>query len=156
MFDAIIETPIGYLGLQCHQAKLMAIQFLDKQVIPIPFAKLSSEVRKFAKKMEAFFSQPQDLTDLPHKLVGTEFQKKVWQALKLIPLGETLTYGQLADKLNTSARAIGMACRSNPLPIVVPCHRIVAATHVGGYCGYTQGAKLTIKEWLLAHERRSC
>ncbi|MBN9287819.1 MAG: hypothetical protein BGO43_13290 [Gammaproteobacteria bacterium 39-13] len=157
MFDAIIETPIGDLGLQFHQAKLIAVQFLEQQVIPIPFARQPLEVRKITNKIEAFFSFPEDLTHLPYKFFrGTAFQKKVWQALRKIPLGETLTYGQLAEKLNTSARAIGMACRTNPLPVVIPCHRIVAATHLGGYCGHIEGEKLSIKEWLLAHERSSC
>jgi methylated-DNA-[protein]-cysteine S-methyltransferase len=156
MFDAILDTPIGLLGIQFDKAKLKSIQFVNSPVVPMPFVTLSSTAKKIAKRFEAFFSFAQNLHDLPYVLHGTPFQKRVWQALCKIPLGETRCYGDLAKKLDTSARAIGMACRTNPLPIIVPCHRIVAANDIGGYCGQTSGNKLSIKQWLLAHERSSC
>jgi methylated-DNA-[protein]-cysteine S-methyltransferase len=64
-----------------------------------------------------------------------------------------MTYQELADKLQTSPRAIGNACRANPTPIIVPCHRIVAKSHMGGFAGDTQGKLLDIKKWLLEHEK---
>ncbi len=90
---------------------------------------------------------------------GTEFQQRVWHALTEIPIGKLMTYGQLAKKLNSSPRAVGNACRNNPLPIIVPCHRIVSASGIGGYAGDTLTRQntdidfLAIKKWLLAHER---
>lgn len=90
---------------------------------------------------------------------GTEFQQKVWQALLRIPAGEVLSYGALAKRLDSSARAVGNACRSNPFPIVVPCHRVVSASGIGGYAGDTLTRKkgeinyLHIKQWLLTHEQ---
>ena len=93
--------------------------------------------------------------------VGTEFQQKVWQALLEIPVGETQTYGFLANKLNTSARAVGNACRQNHFPVIVPCHRVVSASGIGGYAGDTllnqQGQihYMQIKQWLLSHEKLS-
>ena len=90
---------------------------------------------------------------------GTEFQQKVWHALTEIPIGKLMTYGQLAKKLNSSPRAVGNACRNNPLPIIVPCHRIVSASGIGGYAGDTLTRQntdidfLAIKKWLLSHER---
>ena len=80
--------------------------------------------------------------------------QRVWQALKQIPAGESICYGELAKQLGTSARAVGNACRANPLPIVVPCHRVVSASGLGGFMGQTQGAELTVKQWLLKHEQR--
>ena len=153
MFYAVLKTPIGHIGLQCEQDKLKSIDFLDSHIVPIPYAQLSKKVRLIAKNLEAFFSSPQDLSKLPLTVQGTPFQKKVWQALRKIPLGETRTYGELARALNTAPRAIGMACRANRLPIVIPCHRVVAANSLGGFCGHTEGNKIAIKQWLLAHER---
>ena len=83
---------------------------------------------------------------------GTLFQKSVWHELSKIPLGETRTYGEIANKLNSSPRAVGNACRRNPIQIIVPCHRVVSATGLGGYAGETGGKQLDIKRWLLKHE----
>ena len=83
---------------------------------------------------------------------GTDFQKSVWAALTGIPAGKTLTYGQLAKQLGTSPRAIGAACRANPIPILIPCHRVTAEHHLGGYMGATRGEALKHKTYLLQKE----
>lgn len=153
MYDIVLETPVGNLGIQCDGEKLKAIRYLEQSIVPLPRAKQSTHVRKIAKVLEAFFHNPVCLKKLAVTLSGTPFQNKVWQALRQIPLGETRTYGELAKKLNTSARAIGMACRTNPIALVVPCHRVVAANDVGGFCGQTKGSKIAIKQWLLKHEK---
>jgi methylated-DNA-[protein]-cysteine S-methyltransferase len=85
----------------------------------------------------------------PH---GTPFQRRVWQALQQIPPGETRRYGELAEQLGSSARAVANACRANPLPILIPCHRVVSAAGLGGYMGEVDGPALEIKRWLLHHE----
>ncbi|BCX87823.1 methylated-DNA-[protein]-cysteine S-methyltransferase [Methylomarinovum tepidoasis] len=90
--------------------------------------------------------------DFPLRLTGTPFQHRVWGALLGIPAGQVRTYGTLAAQLQTSPRAVAAACRANPCPVAVPCHRVVAATGLGGYCGATRGPRLEIKKWLLAHE----
>jgi methylated-DNA-[protein]-cysteine S-methyltransferase len=92
------------------------------------------------------------LFDLAVVMQGTPFQQRVWQALRDIPAGETRSYGQLAAHLGSGARAVGNACRHNPVSIVVPCHRVVGAAGLGGYSGHTQGPVLRRKSWLLAHE----
>lgn len=90
--------------------------------------------------------------------LGTPFQQRVWQALTEIPCGEVKTYGELAKELNSSARAVGNACRRNLFPVIIPCHRVVSASGIGGYAGDTLDTQrgqinfLQIKQWLLAHE----
>ena len=69
-----------------------------------------------------------------------------------IPRGEVRTYGELAKQLNSSARAVGNACRRNPIPIIIPCHRVVAKKGIGGFAGHTEGATIELKQWLLAFE----
>ncbi|MGD9592084.1 MAG: methylated-DNA--[protein]-cysteine S-methyltransferase [Candidatus Berkiella sp.] len=153
MFDLILETPIGNLGIACEGEKLKTIRYLEQKIVPLPNTKQSMSLRKIAKELDAFFVHPTCLKNIAIFLSGTPFQKKVWQALRQIPLGQTCTYGELALKLNTSARAVGMACRANPIALVVPCHRVVAANDIGGFCGQTKGNKIAIKQWLLAHEK---
>ena len=98
--------------------------------------------RYFAGKLRQF-----DLTLDGH---GTEFQKRVWQMMSDIPYGETATYGGMAMALGSGPRAVGMACGRNPLPIIVPCHRVLASGgHEGGYSG---GQGLPTKHKLLALE----
>lgn len=155
MFDAVISSSIGHLGIRCHQDKLISIEFLGQDVVPLPSMRISLPLNAIIKQLRAYFSQAQPLHKVSHELHGTPFQRKVWQAMKKIPLGTTCTYGELAQKLNTSARAIGMACRKNPLPLIVPCHRVVASNHLGGFGGKTCGPMLDIKQWLLAHERQN-
>ncbi|MDC9725199.1 MAG: methylated-DNA--[protein]-cysteine S-methyltransferase [Gammaproteobacteria bacterium] len=91
---------------------------------------------------------------MPLVKCGTEFQQKVWHYLQTIPLGETRYYSDVAKALNSSAQAVGNACRANPFVIVVPCHRVVSKTGLGGYDGKTSGHNLAIKQWLLDHERQ--
>lgn len=84
---------------------------------------------------------------------GTEFQRRVWQYLQTIPMGTTQSYGEVAKALNSSARAVGNACRANPYLLVVPCHRVVKSNNIGGFGGKVDGEAIAIKQWLLAHER---
>jgi methylated-DNA-[protein]-cysteine S-methyltransferase len=156
MFDTIINTPLGNIGIKFHLAQLSRIEFLSSQLVPFPYVTLSPRLKKIVKRVESYFSHPQSLVDLPYDVTGSLFQRKVWLALSKIPLGQTITYGELAKKLNTAARAVGSACRTNPLPLVIPCHRVVAANNLGGFCGHTSGAPLAHKEWLLVHEQRTC
>lgn len=91
--------------------------------------------------------------DIPMKVAGSDFQLRVWKLLQSIPYGEVRSYGQLATQLSSSARAVGGACRNNPLPLLIPCHRVVAAKGIGGFAGDAAGGRVSIKEWLLSHEQ---
>jgi O-6-methylguanine DNA methyltransferase len=92
-----------------------------------------------------------DFAEVPLDLRGTPFQLQVWQELRSIPWGKTVSYGELARRLGKprAARAVGQACGANPIPLIVPCHRVIAAG--GGLGGYSSG--LERKKWLLQHER---
>ena len=91
---------------------------------------------------------------VPTKILkqGTPYRQKVWAELCEIPFGETMTYSELAKKIDSSARAVGNACRDNPYPFIVPCHRIVSVSGLGGYYGQTQGNLMAIKAKLLHFE----
>ncbi|MDD2658226.1 MAG: methylated-DNA--[protein]-cysteine S-methyltransferase [Methylococcales bacterium] len=84
---------------------------------------------------------------------GSAYRHKVWAELCKIPFGETITYSALAGKINSSARAVGNACRDNPYPVIIPCHRVVSVSGMGGYCGHTDGDFMNIKKQLLTFEK---
>jgi len=126
------------------------ISFLDKNTPLSP--PRTPQAHKVARVLRSYFGNPNISFRLPLKLSGTAFQQRVWRALRRIPAGRTLSYGVLAKKLDTSARAVGNACRANPIPIVIPCHRVVASNGMGGFMGKRSGSPLNLKHWLLAHE----
>ncbi len=103
-----------------------------------------------ARQLEAYFDGELTQFDLPLDPHGTAFQKKLWNALNTIPYGSTLTYGELASRIDSAPRAIGGACGRNPIPIIIPCHRVLAAGgKMGGYSGH-EGTDT--KEFLLRLE----
>jgi methylated-DNA-[protein]-cysteine S-methyltransferase len=149
-YDAVVITPFGALGIVAQDA-LSSIDFLKRlhksQPARTPLA------REVCTQLRAYFDNPRYTFDLPLDLQGSAYQQRVWRALGRIPTGRTLSYGQLAAKLASGARAVGNACRANPIPIVVPCHRVVGAGGLGGFMGGRAPAQLNLKRWLLAHER---
>ena len=91
-------------------------------------------------EFQAYLADPNHKWKLIVKPQGTAYQRAVWQRLQKIPAGETVTYGELAKELNSHPRAIGQACRKNPIPIIIPCHRVVTGNSKLG--GYTGGIKM--------------
>jgi methylated-DNA-[protein]-cysteine S-methyltransferase len=149
-YAAIMASPLGKLGLCISESSLLQLDFLP---LEIPEYLPSARLAKMAvAQLHAYFHDPTAVFTLPQSPPGTPFQQRVWHALAAIPLGATVTYGELAARLGTSARAIGGACRSNPLPIFIPCHRVVSRRGLGGYSGATGGSPLATKMWLLQHE----
>ncbi len=109
-------------------------------------------LKELGEQLAQYFTQPLTRFEVNMENRGTDFQRRVWQALQQIPVGQTRTYGQLAEQLHSSARAVGNACRQNPVPLLVPCHRVVAVKGLGGFGGETQGKQIAMKRWLLEHE----
>ncbi|PKO84877.1 MAG: cysteine methyltransferase [Betaproteobacteria bacterium HGW-Betaproteobacteria-11] len=108
------------------------------------------------RQLRAWLADPRHVFTLPLAAAGTPFQRRVWAAIAAIPGGETLGYGELAARVGSGARAVGNACGANPYPIVVPCHRVVAAERkLGGFAGHRDGWLLEVKRWLLHHECHS-
>lgn len=149
-FSAIIQSPLGSIGLSLHQDKLASLRVLPETVR----SKKPEDAygQHVVAELMAYFKDPAHSFDLDFHLEGSPFQQKVWRALYKIPSGRTVSYGELAKKLQTGPRAIGQACRTNPVGIIIPCHRVVAAGHLGGYSGATSGSSMDIKKWLLRHE----
>lgn len=153
-YTAIIEAPLAdypfKLGVRSNEAILHGIDFLDPACrCKAPATVLAQEV---VAQLHAYFADPHFQFDLPIAAGGTAFQQRVWQALRGIAAGAPLSYGELARQLDSSPRAVGGACRRNPVPIVVPCHRVVASQGPGGFAGATHGPNMVIKQWLLDHE----
>jgi methylated-DNA-[protein]-cysteine S-methyltransferase len=90
---------------------------------------------KAKTRLDDYFDGGSRAFDLPLQPAGTEFQRRVWSLMQEIPYGGTMTYGEISDRLNSSARAVGMACGANPIPLIIPCHRVLAANGMGGYSG---------------------
>ncbi len=150
-----LPSEIGHLVLE-FQPKAQKISSLSiNKRAPVKLCKTNSDQQKTNRVLQQltdYFSSAVSLKTIPVALVGTVFQKSVWKELRKIPLGETRTYGEIAKKLNSSPRAVGNACRKNPVPIIVPCHRVVSANGIGGFAGKTKGREINIKRWLLNHE----
>ncbi len=134
-------------------AALCALDFVAPEINDLPAE--NPDAANVVQQLMHYFSNPAYVFSVPLVCVGTPFQQRVWQALREVPVGQPCRYGDLARRLSSGPRAVGGACRANPLPIVVPCHRVVSATGLGGYSGVTQGLspELAIKRWLLDHER---
>jgi methylated-DNA-[protein]-cysteine S-methyltransferase len=151
-YQAQLRTPWGVVGIHCADDLLIGITFLEsgsKEQMPC-----DAFAREVCAQLSAYFASANFQFDLPLKLSGTEHQLKVWQAQRDIPCGEVKTYGELAAALHSSPRAVGQACGNNPVPIVIPCHRVVSKAGLGGFMHRADSGALNIKQWLLTHERR--
>lgn len=148
-YAAVIVSPLGRLGIHAQEA-LTSIDFVSNRIpLQPPRTPLARQV---CAQLKAYFADPRTRFELPLAPGGTAFQQRAWRALQRIPTGTARTYGELARTLKSAPRAVGGACRANPIPIVVPCHRVVAANGVGGFMGATRGRAMDIKRWLLEHE----
>lgn len=120
---------------------------------PVPGDALGLQV---VRELQQYFAGARRSFSLPLAWEGTPFQQRVWKALQEIPFGETRTYAQIAEEVGSpgGSRAVGQANRRNPIPVVVPCHRVIASGGgLGGYSGALSGAGIDTKHWLLQHER---
>ena len=150
MFDAIIRFPKMNVAVATRDGRVSEIRYLPSSVaLKAPTNELAERA---ARQLQAYLESPDVAFDLPLLIEGTEFQRQLWNALCEIPRGKTLTYGQLAGRLGVEARAVGQACGDNRLPIVIPCHRVVAADGIGGFAHSRDGFLIEAKRWLLAHE----
>lgn len=147
-FDAIVAAPFGAVGISVQGVQVI-VELLSAQHLLKPAE--HKIVAKVAMQIEAYFVNPHNDFNLPLIYKGTPFQRRVWQAISAISCGQVRTYGEIAAQIGSGARAVANACGANHLPLIIPCHRVVAKKGLGGFM---QGNKdgLTIKRWLLQHE----
>jgi methylated-DNA-[protein]-cysteine S-methyltransferase len=150
MFDVIVAFPKMKVAVRTSDERIVEIRYLPaKMETKAPTNSLASLA---AKQLERYRDDPDTRFDLPLAVEGSPLQRAVWEAMCAIPRGRTRTYGELARELGADARAIGQACGDNRLPIVIPCHRVVAADGIGGFGHSRRGYLLEAKRWLLMHE----
>lgn len=151
VFEVVLQLPLGWLGVRIRQGTIVEADLLSEE--PLLRTDNSPLVNRAASAVERWLHGEEIPDDLPLRLAGTPFQQRVWQALRQIPRGEVRTYGELARQLGSSPRAVGGACRANPLPVFVPCHRVVSAQGLGGFSGAREGYLVDLKRSLLRLER---
>ncbi len=156
MFDVTVDFPKMKIAVATRGEQVVEIRFLPLSSSSIPATNLLAE--RAARQLERYRNDPDAKFDLPVLIEGSPLQRGVWQAMCAIPRGKTRTYGEIARELeaahSATPRAVGQACGDNRLPIVIPCHRVVAADGIGGFAHATGGFPLEAKRWLLAHEIR--
>lgn len=143
-------TPYSKLKIMQQDESLFTIDFISRSG-----TRLTTDdalLNETLSQIRCYMKSGAFLFDLPLSPQGTAFQQKVWDCLQNIPAGSVRTYGEIAAELHSSPRAVGNACRRNPIPLIIPCHRVVSAKGIGGFAGQTTGQKINIKEQLLRHE----
>lgn len=147
----IQKAPFGWLILYATDQTLIKIDLKHHTDQDIPDG--NSPPIQWSEPFEAYFEDAAQSPVLPIQPTGTAFQRSVWQQISQIRTGDHATYGEIASSLKSSPRAVGQACGANPYPLIVPCHRVVSSTGIGGFAHQRQGGQLMIKQWLLDHER---
>jgi methylated-DNA-[protein]-cysteine S-methyltransferase len=150
-FQAKLDTPFGLVGVRTVGAELAEIVYLPRSAGTL--APANGLAQRVCAQIEKYLADPGFRFKLPLKQTGTAFQRRVWHEIASIPRGQTRTYGDIARVLRSAPRAVGQACGANYYPLVIPCHRVVAANGLGGFAHHDSGYLLEVKRWLLQHER---
>jgi methylated-DNA-[protein]-cysteine S-methyltransferase len=142
-----VDSPVGPLSIYEREGLIIALRFG-----PAPDAAGDNApvLRQAARYLDRYFAGRREPCTLPLAPAGSRFQQQVWQLMLAIPYGQTATYGEFAGRLNSAARAVGQACGANPIPILIPCHRVLGSGgRLGGFSG---GTGLPTKMDLLRRE----
>ncbi|HZH25850.1 MAG TPA: methylated-DNA--[protein]-cysteine S-methyltransferase [Azospirillaceae bacterium] len=147
MGNLTVQSPLGRLRLESADGALVRLDWQDGE----PGAPDDPDpvLVNAAAELAAYFRDGGARFSVPVRPAGTPFQHRVWAVLCAIPPGRTLTYGEVAARAGGVARAVGQACGANPIPIVIPCHRVLSGTGSGGF---SAPGGLDTKRWLLDHE----
>ena len=148
-YKAIYKSPLGAIEIVATRDSIRSLEFVDKKKssdVDLPFC-----LQACLKQIDGYFSGNRKEFSLKLDPLGTKFQKSVWRQLEKIPYGTVVSYGKIATIIGkpTAGRAVGNANGKNPIPIIIPCHRVVG--NDGSLTGY--GGGLWRKEWLINHER---
>lgn len=161
MVQTYYSSPIGEIRVTVENGAVVRLEFVDngQQIAQEAMERTATDVslkgrdgqiaREASRQLEQYFRKERREFDLPLNPLGTDFQRKAWQVLRQIPYGETISYGEQARRMGSpkAARAVGGANHRNPLPLLIPCHRVVARHGIGGY-----GEGIGRKEYLLRLE----
>jgi methylated-DNA-[protein]-cysteine S-methyltransferase len=151
-YDAILPAPFGALGVRLDGDCLIGLEFLPPGT-PHSTSPQSTAIDTISAELDAYYADAKHHFKLNYVASGSPFRQKVWHHLLSIAAGQTRSYGDVARELNSSARAVGQAVGDNPVPILIPCHRVIAAQgKLGGFMHHRSGFSQDIKRWLLAHE----
>jgi len=152
-YAAKLRTPFAVLGIGTDGVAVDRLRYLPlAERAQAPTDRIAERA---VHEVERYLDDPMFRFTVPLAPDGTPFQRRVWDALRAIPPGESRTYGEVARAVRSAPRAIGQACGANPIALIVPCHRVMgAAGNLGGFMGAAAGSPLDIKRWLLAHEGR--
>ncbi len=151
----VMQAPFGKLGVRTSftEGSLFISEVLYISQLEPLISPKNELAQSFCDQAESYFMDPNFQFHLPMLLRGTVFQRKVWDLIDSIPVGQVKTYGHVAQELGSGPRAVGGACGANPYPLIVPCHRVVAQSGIGGFAQEDeQGYHRNIKTWLLKHE----
>ena len=155
---AVFKSPLGWIEIAATSKGICGVTFVRSARRGVsryaPTKNVERLLKKAISELRNFFSGRRHAFSVPLDLVGTAFQKRVWRALRRVPFGKVVTYGELAVRAGFphSARAVGSAMRQNPLCIIVPCHRVVPSVPRGAIGKYSAG--VAKKKWLLKHEKK--
>jgi methylated-DNA-[protein]-cysteine S-methyltransferase len=151
LFQAIVPAPFGAFGVQTEGDRIVEIVYLPPR--SAERAPTDALAERVAEQLLRYLGDAEFRFDLPLHPAGTDFQRRVWTEIARIPRGRVDSYGRLAQRLRSAARAVGQACGANPYPPIIPCHRVVAAADIGGFANHRDGYLIAAKRWLLAHEQ---
>jgi methylated-DNA-[protein]-cysteine S-methyltransferase len=145
-----LRTPVGTLRVTASEHGITAIDRVTKMTAQNGSSAAQRHADRAIRELRQYFAGTRRCFTVPLDLVGTPFQERAWAAMRKIPYGRTISYAQQARSMRTprAVRAVGSANGANPIPIIVPCHRVIASD--GSLGGYALG--LRMKQWLLAHE----
>jgi len=144
-FYTSMNSPVGPLTVFETDGAIVALEWGR-----VPASRSSPLLNDATRQLTAYFDGHLETFDLPVAPAGSDFQHRVWQAMSEIPYGRTETYGELAQRIGGVARAVGGACGANPIPIIIPCHRVTGAG--GRMTGYSAGEGIETKRALLRLE----
>lgn len=145
MSQLSVHSPIGDLTISEEEGEIVSLDWGWS-----PFQEENEILLKTKFLLDQYFDNENPTFDLPLNPHGTEFQKNVWKIMCEIPYGKILTYGDISGRLNSHARAVGMACGANPIPIIIPCHRVIGKN--GKLTGFSGGDGIETKRYLLELE----
>jgi len=150
-YSAALRTPFATLGIRTDSDAVTHVAYLPDHSNEIsPRDRISAQA---IREIERYLDDPAFRFTMPLRPGGTPFQRRVWDAIRAIPLRESRTYGEIARVVHSAPRAVGQACGANRIALIIPCHRVVASGgSLGGFMNKDHGDPLAIKRWLLAHE----